>query len=270
MVRGASLSGPRSTLEGAAIDRALSAMGNFADLVSPYLAGHSAGVAELASAAAQRYGLDPAGVTAVRRAAFVHDVGRVVVPIPIRRKEGPLTAGEWERIRLQTTPSACSAARRFSVSPRLRRRTTSDSKGRAATAGRWPRRSHRPRGYLRRPTPTAPSAPSSPGARARASRRDAAPGRTGRAPRRRGSRRGARRRRTARAPDRAARRSDRSRGRGRRAARAWPATKQVAHALGITVKTADTHVQLSTPARRLNGRGGGCVTSASRRSPSTC
>jgi len=91
---------PRSTLEGAAIDRALSAMGNFADLVSPYLAGHSAGVAELASAAAQRYGLDSAGVTAVRRAAFVHDVGRVVVPIPIWHKEGPLTAGEWERVRL--------------------------------------------------------------------------------------------------------------------------------------------------------------------------
>ena len=91
---------PRSSLEGAAIDRALSAMGNFADLVSPYLAGHSAGVAECASAAAQRYGLDPAGVTAVRRAAFVHDVGRVAVPIPIWHKEGPLSAGEWERVRL--------------------------------------------------------------------------------------------------------------------------------------------------------------------------
>jgi HD-GYP domain-containing protein (c-di-GMP phosphodiesterase class II) len=75
-------------------------MGNFADLVSPYLAAHSAGVAELASAAAQRYGLDPAGVTTVRRAAFVHDVGRVAVPIPIWHKEGPLTAGEWERVRL--------------------------------------------------------------------------------------------------------------------------------------------------------------------------
>jgi HD-GYP domain-containing protein (c-di-GMP phosphodiesterase class II) len=91
---------PRSSLEGAAIDRALSAMGNFADLVSPYLAGHSAGVAELAGAAAQRYGLDPAGVTAVHRAAFVHDIGRVAVPIPIWHKEGPLSAGEWERVRL--------------------------------------------------------------------------------------------------------------------------------------------------------------------------
>ena len=39
---------PRLTLEGEAIDRALSAMGGFADLISPYFTGHSAGVAELA------------------------------------------------------------------------------------------------------------------------------------------------------------------------------------------------------------------------------
>ena len=39
---------PPLSLEGEALDRALAAMGNFADLISPYLAGHSAGVAELA------------------------------------------------------------------------------------------------------------------------------------------------------------------------------------------------------------------------------
>ncbi len=91
---------PRLTLEGAAIDRALTAMGDFADLVSPYLAGHSAGVAELASAAAERCRFNAREVTAVRRAALVHDVGRVAVPVPIWQKRGPLTAGEWERVRL--------------------------------------------------------------------------------------------------------------------------------------------------------------------------
>ena len=45
---------PTLTLEGAAIDRALAAMGAFADLVSPSFVGHSAGVAELAGAAAER------------------------------------------------------------------------------------------------------------------------------------------------------------------------------------------------------------------------
>ena len=45
---------PRLTLEGEAIDRALAAMGAFADLVSPSFVGHSAGVAGLAGAAAER------------------------------------------------------------------------------------------------------------------------------------------------------------------------------------------------------------------------
>ena len=38
------------SLEGDAIDRALAAIGDFADLASPYLAGHSSGVAGLAEA----------------------------------------------------------------------------------------------------------------------------------------------------------------------------------------------------------------------------
>jgi hypothetical protein len=53
---------PRLMLEGRAIDRALGAMGAFADLVSPYLVGHSAGVAELATEAAQRCRLAAAEV----------------------------------------------------------------------------------------------------------------------------------------------------------------------------------------------------------------
>jgi HD domain len=52
---------PPLVLEAAAIDRALAAMGNFADLISPSLAGHSGGVAELAAAAAQHYGIDAVG-----------------------------------------------------------------------------------------------------------------------------------------------------------------------------------------------------------------
>ena len=52
---------PRLVLEGDAIDRALAAMAGFTDLISPYLAGHSAGVAELASAAARRCRIDAGG-----------------------------------------------------------------------------------------------------------------------------------------------------------------------------------------------------------------
>ncbi|CAN5597314.1 hypothetical protein BH20ACT21_BH20ACT21_14910 [soil metagenome] len=67
---------PHLTLEGTGIDRALTAMGRFTDLVSPYLSGHSIGVADLAAGAARRCRLDEAGEVAVRRAALVHDLGR--------------------------------------------------------------------------------------------------------------------------------------------------------------------------------------------------
>jgi response regulator RpfG family c-di-GMP phosphodiesterase/DNA-binding CsgD family transcriptional regulator len=88
---------PSLMLAGDAIDRALAAIGDFADLASPYLVGHSAGVTELAAAAAARCGVN---VRLVRRAALVHDVGRVAVPVRIWQKEAPLTPDDWERVRL--------------------------------------------------------------------------------------------------------------------------------------------------------------------------
>jgi HD-GYP domain-containing protein (c-di-GMP phosphodiesterase class II) len=91
---------PRLTLQGEAIDRALAAMGDFADLASPYLVGHSAGVAELVTAAAQRCHFPAADVVATRHAALVHDVGRVAVPFRIWQQASPLTPDEWERVRL--------------------------------------------------------------------------------------------------------------------------------------------------------------------------
>ena len=67
---------PHVMLAGDAIDRALAAIGDFADLASPFLVGHSAGVAWLAAGAGASLGLDSAETTAIRRAALVHDVGR--------------------------------------------------------------------------------------------------------------------------------------------------------------------------------------------------
>ena len=61
--------GRRLILSGDAIDRALAAMGDFADLLSPYLSGHSAGVADLAAAAAQQCGLGADDVRGIRRGA---------------------------------------------------------------------------------------------------------------------------------------------------------------------------------------------------------
>lgn len=91
---------PRLALEGAAIDRALAAMGDFADLISPYFAGHSVGVAGLVAEAAEICRFDPTERVSIRRAAFVHDLGRVAVAARVWEKPGPLSADEWEQVRL--------------------------------------------------------------------------------------------------------------------------------------------------------------------------
>lgn len=104
-------------LEGEEIDRALRAMGDFTDLVSPFLVGHSEGVAELAATGAQLLGLGAAEVTMTRRAALLHDLGRVAVPARIWQYDGPLGPDDWERVRLHAyhtervlTPSPFLAA----------------------------------------------------------------------------------------------------------------------------------------------------------------
>ena len=91
---------PAAVARGGDLDRALAAMGNFADLISPYLAGHSAAVAELAAASARICRIDEAGVAPLRHAALVHDLGRVAIHSRIWEKPGPLNADEWEQVRL--------------------------------------------------------------------------------------------------------------------------------------------------------------------------
>ncbi len=91
---------PWLTLIDKGIDRALGAMGRFADLICPYHSGHSAGVAELAAGAAQALGMRADDVRTVRRAGWVHDVGRVAVRASTWGKAGPLSADDWEQVRL--------------------------------------------------------------------------------------------------------------------------------------------------------------------------
>jgi HD-GYP domain-containing protein (c-di-GMP phosphodiesterase class II) len=91
---------PWLTLDGERVDRALAAIGDFADLVSPHLSGHSSGVAELAAAAARVCGFDPSDVALIRRAGYVHDVGRPAIDARIWQKPAALTVDEWEQVRL--------------------------------------------------------------------------------------------------------------------------------------------------------------------------
>jgi HD-GYP domain-containing protein (c-di-GMP phosphodiesterase class II) len=92
--------GPQQVITEDRLDTCLSAVADFADLKSMWTIGHSRGVAELAGQAVAAAGLAPADVALVRRAALVHDIGRVAVPARIWAKAGPLTRDESEQVRL--------------------------------------------------------------------------------------------------------------------------------------------------------------------------
>jgi HD-GYP domain-containing protein (c-di-GMP phosphodiesterase class II) len=89
-------------MDGDRIDAALGAVADFADMKSPFFRGHSPGVAALVAAAAAAAGQSQADATMLRRAGLVHDVGRVGIPCGIWDRPGPLTAEQWERVRLHT------------------------------------------------------------------------------------------------------------------------------------------------------------------------
>ena len=91
---------PVLTIEAGRIDTALSAIADFADLKSPFFVDHSRGVADLVAAAAAAAGLSDDWCTTLRRAALLHDVGRVGVASGIWNRPGPLSADHWERVRL--------------------------------------------------------------------------------------------------------------------------------------------------------------------------
>jgi HD-GYP domain-containing protein (c-di-GMP phosphodiesterase class II) len=85
---------------GADLDGVLEAMADLVDLKSPYLAGHSRGVANLAGEAARVSGQPADSVSTLRRAGLIHDLGRLGVSNGIWDKPGPLTPAESERVRL--------------------------------------------------------------------------------------------------------------------------------------------------------------------------
>ena len=91
---------PSRRVEGAELDGVLAAMADLADLKSPFLAGHSRGVANLSDEAADVSGMSETDRTTVRRAALIHDLGRVGVSTAIWDKPSRLTGIETDRVRL--------------------------------------------------------------------------------------------------------------------------------------------------------------------------
>jgi HD-GYP domain-containing protein (c-di-GMP phosphodiesterase class II) len=82
------------------LDGVLEAMADLVDMKSPFMAGHSRGVANLAAEAARVSAMAGDDVVALRRAGFVHDLGRLGISNAIWEKAGALSAAEFERVRL--------------------------------------------------------------------------------------------------------------------------------------------------------------------------
>lgn len=69
------------------------------DAKSPFTKNHSTGVANLVSRLSCRYGFDEDHRYKLMIAAYLHDVGKLSIPLTILEKPGPLTEGEFEIMR---------------------------------------------------------------------------------------------------------------------------------------------------------------------------
>jgi HD-GYP domain-containing protein (c-di-GMP phosphodiesterase class II) len=92
--------GKPASIGGEQLDVAIRAMGEYVDLKSRYTHGHSAGVSALAEGAAKLLRLSAAETKSLVWAGHLHDIGRMGVLATVWDKEGALSDGEWERIRL--------------------------------------------------------------------------------------------------------------------------------------------------------------------------
>jgi HD-GYP domain-containing protein (c-di-GMP phosphodiesterase class II) len=92
--------GAQEYLTESEFDTVCLAIADFIDVKSPSTLGHSRGVADIAAEAARLNGLPDTDRIALRRAALLHDVGRVSVSARLWEKAGEFTEREWEQVRM--------------------------------------------------------------------------------------------------------------------------------------------------------------------------
>jgi putative nucleotidyltransferase with HDIG domain len=78
------------------IDNICLAFAQVIDAKSPFTYQHSTGVAEVAVEIAQWFGMSAESTRELRRAALLHDIGKLSVPNSILEKPGKLTCDEWK------------------------------------------------------------------------------------------------------------------------------------------------------------------------------
>lgn len=83
-----------------ALDRIATAFAAVVDAKSPFTADHSRRVTDLVVKMAETLGLETGERTPLRRAALLHDLGKLSVPNSVLDKPAALTPQEWETVRL--------------------------------------------------------------------------------------------------------------------------------------------------------------------------
>lgn len=91
---------PKRLVPADALDDIARTFADFADLKTPFTLGHSSAVADLAERAGAALGVTADEIVPLRRAAHLHDLGRVAVSNGVWEKPGPLATSEWEQVRL--------------------------------------------------------------------------------------------------------------------------------------------------------------------------
>jgi putative nucleotidyltransferase with HDIG domain len=87
------------TADSERLDRVAEAFALIIDAKSPYTGSHSVGVARIAVAVADVLGYGPRALRDLRRAALLHDIGKLGVSNLILDKPGKLTDEEWVHMR---------------------------------------------------------------------------------------------------------------------------------------------------------------------------
>jgi PAS domain S-box-containing protein/putative nucleotidyltransferase with HDIG domain len=75
-------------------EQTVESLASIAEMRDPYTAGHQVRVAKLARAIASELGMSDEQVEAIRTAALLHDIGKIIVPSEILNKPGKLNALE--------------------------------------------------------------------------------------------------------------------------------------------------------------------------------
>jgi HD-GYP domain-containing protein (c-di-GMP phosphodiesterase class II) len=102
------------------LDEVAHAFADMVDLVTPFTLGHSAGVARLVGDAARLLGIPAGDADQLRRAALLHDLGRVAISSNVWERPRPLTSAQWEQVRLHPYHSERILARSAVLEPLAR------------------------------------------------------------------------------------------------------------------------------------------------------